>query len=159
MNTVLRRCGLGAACLIACSALTESVRAGDFKLKVELTWGTDDMKPPGQSMQELEPKIREKLRQLRWKNYFVVKAETLPPPSKEAKKLSLSEKCAIDVRDKGDGNIEVHYFNLKTGTPPKLVDTVCYSIQKFKEGHVFVNAGDSKEKWGDAWLIILTAGE
>jgi hypothetical protein len=159
MNTVFRRYVSIAAGLTAWAWVTASALAGDFKVKVELAWGTDDAKPNGQTLQELDPKIREKLSHLRWKNYFVVKSETIPAPHKEPKRFNLSDKCAIEVRDKGDGNVEVHYFNLKSASATKPVDTVCYPIQKFKDGHVFVNAGDSKEKWGDAWLIILTAGE
>lgn len=159
MNIVLRRCGFWAACFFAVYAVAGAALAGEFKVKAQLAWGTDDMKPGDSSLRELDPKIREKFRHLRWKNYFVVKAETVSAPQKEAKKINLSDKCVIDVRDKGDGHVEVRIYSVKPGVEPTLVKTDAVAIQKLKEGHVFAFAGDTKEKWDDAWLVIVTAGE
>lgn len=159
MNIVLRRCGCWAAWLFAMAAFASPAFAAEFKVKAQLAWGTDDMKPNDPSLRELEPKLREKFRHLRWKNYFVVKAETASAPQKGAKKVSLSDKCVIDVRDKGDGAVEIRIYNVRPGTEPVLVKTDAVSIQKLKDGHVFAFAGDTKEKWDDAWLVIVTADQ
>ena len=41
----------------------------------------------------------------------------------------------------------------------QVVKTDTIAVQKLKDGHVFAFAGDTKEKWDDAWLVIVTAGE
>lgn len=158
MNIFQRRCAPWLA-LVAVSALAAlPVSAGEFKVRAQLAWGTDDMKPNDPALHELDPKIREKFRHLRWKNYFVVKSESVGVPQKEPKKVQLSEKCLIDVREK-DSMVEVRIYSAKAGAAPSLVKTDSIAVQKLKDGHVFAFAGDTKEKWDDAWLVIVTAGE
>lgn len=160
-------CSFGglAASLLFSWALAAGSFADDFKIKSELVWGTNETKPADKNqLTELSPKVCEKLRHLRWKNYYVVKVETIAVPHKVPKRISLSGRCAIDVKDKGDGNIEVRIYNVTKAPDAKTPDakpvhTATYPIQKLKEGHTFVYAGDSKDNWDDAWLVIITSGE
>ncbi len=158
MNIFQRRCAPWLAVIAASALAALPVSAGEFKVRAQLAWGTDDMKPNDPALHELDPKIREKFRHLRWKNYFVVKSETVGVPQKEPKKVQLSEKCLIDVREK-DAMVEVRIYSAKAGAAPSLVKTDAIAVQKLKDGHVFAFAGDTKEKWDDAWLVIVTAGE
>lgn len=131
--------------------------ASDFKIKAQLAWGTDDSKPQGKELQELDPKLREKFRHLRWKNFFVVKAETTAITGKATQRVTLSEKCSLDVKDLGDGNLEIRILSVKTGGQATVVKTEACPIAKLKAGHIFAFAGDTKEKWDDAWLVIVTS--
>ena len=158
MNIFQRRCGPWLAVVAATAAFACPVSAGEFKVRAQLAWGTDDMKPNDPALHELDPKIRDKFRHLRWKNYFVVKSETSGVPQKEPKKINLSEKCVIDVREK-DASVEVRIYSAKPGAGLTLVKTDSIAVQKLKDGHVFAFAGDTKEKWDDAWLVILTSAE
>jgi hypothetical protein len=133
--------------------------AAELKLRAQLAWGTDDSKPPGQDLKELDPKLREKFRHLRWKNYFVVKSEVGSVPVKTPKRFTLSEKCAVDLMDSGDGNVLISVFSLHPGSPPSLVKSEPFPIEKLKAGHVFAFGGETKEKWDDAWLVVVTSDE
>lgn len=135
------------------------VSATEAKLRAQLAWGTDDAKPAGQDLKELDPKLREKFRHLRWKNYFVVKSEACTVPTKTAKHLLLSEKCAVDLLDMGDGNVKISVFSLRAGSPPLEVKSENFPIDKLKGGYVWAFGGDTKEKWDDAWLVVVTSDE
>lgn len=133
--------------------------AGEFKVRAQLAWGTDDSKPPGQDLKELDPKLREKFRHLRWKNYFVVKSEACALPTKAPHRVALSDKCAVDLMDNGKGQLVISVFGLHADGPPTPVKEELFPIEKLKAGHVFAFGGETKEKWDDAWLVVVTAEE
>ena len=143
----------------AAIAVPLAAAATDLRIKAQLAWGTDDSKPPGKELRELDPKLREKFRHLRWKNYFVVKAQTAAIASKTTQKVVLSDKCSLALRDVGDGNLEIRIFGVNPGGQHAAIKTESCSIEKLKAGHIFAFAGDTKEKWDDAWLVIVTAVE
>lgn len=133
--------------------------AGELKLKAQLVWGTDDPKPPSHDYKELEPKIRDnKLRHLRWKNYYVVKAASAVA-AKDARKVELSERCTLSIRDAGNGTIEVSIFNPKSAKPAEAVKTDLFSVDALKKGDVYIFGGASKDRWDDAWLVIVSLAE
>jgi hypothetical protein len=140
-------------------ALPLAATATDLRIKAQLAWGTDDSKPPGKELHELDPKLREKFRHLRWKNYFLVKAQTTAIAPKAVQKVVLSDKCSLALRDVGDGNLEIRIFGVNPGGQPALLKTESCPIEKLKAGHIFAFAGDTKEKWDDAWLVIVTSAE
>ncbi len=144
-------------CLVAWLALPLSASATDLKIQAQLAWGTDDSKPPGKELKELDPKLREKFRHLRWKNYFVVEAKTTSVAGKSPQRLKLSEKCSVEIREVADANLEIRILGVKTDGQPAVIKTEYCSIAKLKAGHIVAFAGDTKEKWDDAWLVIVTA--
>lgn len=136
------------------------VAAEELKIKARLVWGTDAAKPEGEKFTELDPKIRDKfLRQLRWKNYFVVKEMDSAVSAREAHTLKLSKKCEIAVKEVAGGNLEVRVFTVGPEGKAKPVDTRLQSIDKLRKGHVLVYGGDSKDNWDDAWLVVVTVGD
>ena len=143
--------------LVASLALPLSASATDLKIQAQLAWGTDDSKPPGKELKEMDPKLREKFRHLRWKNYFVVEAKTAVVAGKALQRLKLSEKCSVEVREVADGNLEIRILGVKADGQPAVIKTEYCPIAKLKAGHIFAFAGDTKEKWDDAWLVIVTA--
>jgi hypothetical protein len=136
-----------------------SVVAGEVPIKAQLIWGTDGAKPDDKDFKELDPKVREKLRHLRWKNYWVVKAKTQDINDKEGKKFVLSEKCAVEFKELADDKLEVSLYTIKAGGAEKLVKTFPCSLAALKNGEYLILGGDDKEKWDDAWIVIITCGK
>lgn len=158
MRSSLRHFGL---LLIACLSLFLPHRAcaGDIKLKAQLVWGTDDSHPPDKNYLPLNPTLREKVRLLRWKNYFVVQSTNVATLAKSEKKVDLSERCSLNIKDMGNGLIDISIFNPKGKKPLEAVKTEQISVEKLKQGHAWIFGGDSKDRWDDAWLVFITIGE
>jgi hypothetical protein len=133
--------------------------ATDAQIKAQLIWGTDGDKPQGKDLKEVAPEVREKLRHLRWKNYWVVKAEVVGIKGKEVKRTVLSDKCAIDLTETADGRLEVKLFSLKPDGTSKLVKTVNHGFDALKKGEYVIVGGDDKERWDDAWMVIISCGK
>jgi hypothetical protein len=131
--------------------------AADLRIKAQLAWGTNDSKPPDKELHELDPKIREKFRPLRWKNYFVIQSKNAAIAGKAVQRIALSEKCALEVRDMADGNLEIKILGGKVAGQLGVIKTEVCPIAKLKAGHIFAYAGETKEKWDDAWLVIVTS--
>jgi hypothetical protein len=150
----------GLLALLLVPWLLATAPTGEFRARVQLVWGTDDTKPKGESLTPLDEKTREKfLRHLRWKNYFVVKSAAAAVSAKEPTRLSLSKQCSVDLRDLGDGHVEIHIHSLGDKQDPKLVDTKKLSVTELRKGHTYVFGGDSKDNWDDAWFVVVTSAE
>ena len=149
-STVARR-GLMAALLLPAAVLAE-----DFKVEARLVWGTNQPKPPGTTFAALDNSGRDKVRQFKWTNYWVVNTVVTPVARETPQLVNLSPKCAIDLKDHGNGNVEIRLFELKPGADPKLVKPVHHSLSALKKGEYCILAGDDKKVWDDAWFVILT---
>ncbi len=128
--------------------------AKPVKLRVQLVWGTNEDKPPGKDMPELDVAIRDKVaRHLRWKNYFVVKAEDAASTPKVTR-LTLSAQCAVELHEEA-GQVVARIFSLKPGAEPKLVCTKTMALADLLAGKTLAFGGDSKDNWDDAWLLVI----
>src|SRR5262245_17362973 len=79
---------------------------GELKFEVQLIWGTNEEKPPGKNLKEVEPRITEALKGIfKWKNYFEVTQKNLSVPSKMTQRLRLSEKCEVEVQNLGNSSV------------------------------------------------------
>jgi hypothetical protein len=128
--------------------------AGDTRVHVQLVWGTDNAKPKDRELTDLDEKAREKLRHLRWKNYWVVKAETPAINDREFQKVTL-DRCVVEIKDIGHGQIEVRLHTIKDKGELKHVKTVHHPMSALKNGEFLILAGDDKAKWDDAWIVII----
>ena len=133
------------------------VAAADATYRIQLVWGTDEARPEGKDLKPLDPAISSRLRQLRFKNYFVTKTETTPADTKEHRRVTLSERCAVDLKEVGGGKLEVRMFSLKSGSEPKQVAGRTIGIDQLRKGEMMIYAGDSKDRWEDCWLVIVDA--
>jgi hypothetical protein len=140
--------------LLAFAGITVSAFGGDAKLRVELAWGTDGTRPDGKDLVELDSKAREKLRHLRWKNYWVVKSETPSVPEKSSRSLVL-DRCQVDLKVLPNNQIEVRLSTVLPDRELKLIKTVQHSMDALKHGEFLIIAGDDKKKWDDAWFVII----
>lgn len=132
-----------------------TLRAAEARYQVQLVWGTDDPKAKSEDMKVLAPEIRERLRQLRWKNYFVVKSEVAAVSAKESKKVTLSDKCAVELKELPNEQLEVRIYSLQAGAEPKQVASRTMGLKELRAGGLIGYGGDSKDRWDDAWLVIV----
>lgn len=123
--------------------------------RVQLVWGTDGQRPVGKDMKPLDAAAASRLRQLRWTNYFVTKTEFSPADAKEPRRVTLSDRCAVDLKEVEGGKLEVRMLSLKPGTEPRQVANRTIGLDALKKGEMLVYAGDSKDRWDDCWLVIV----
>ena len=117
-----------------------------LKFQVQLVWATDDAKPPaGKDYKPVEPAVRKQIKALKWKNYFEVRHIDFTVTPGSTKKVAISEKCELDVKDLGNNNVEVVLVG-----KGKEVARVKQALPK---GHILVPAGDAPNE--TAWLAIL----
>ena len=137
--------GILAGVLFVCLAMTEAA-AGEMQFQVHLVWATDDPKPPqGKDYKPLEPEIRKQVKALKWKNYFEVRHVDFSLSPATSKKVSISDKCSIEVKDLGNSNLEVVLIG-----KGKEVARV---KQVLRKGEILVPAGDAPNE--TAWLVIV----
>lgn len=145
------------ALLVSCW-LTMALNAGGVVIRAQLVWGTDGAKPEGYEYRELNAEMRNKLiNNLRWKNYYILKSEERPV-TKEPCRFSLSERCSVGLKPNGKGSVEVQIFNPMAAKPTEPVFTESVSLDSLQKGHGVVIGSNSKDRWDDAWLVIVTAG-
>lgn len=135
-------------------AIAAVANAADCKMRVDLAWGTDGTKPEGKDLVELDGKTREKLRHFRWKNYWVVKSDVQTIDDKAFQKVTLG-RCIVEMKKLGDGQVEVRLHSVNDKNESKLVKKVTHSLDALKRGEFVIIAGDDKEKWDDAWFVII----
>ena len=132
-----------------------TVQAAELKLRSQLVWGTDGGKPDGKDLVELDAKLKDKLKALRWKNYWVIRSEETKVAGKEPRKAMLDQ-CAVELSDLGNGHLQVKLSSVAGDGKPKLLRTVTEPIEKLEKGGALIIGGDSKEKWDEAWMVIIT---
>lgn len=124
----------------------------EVKLKAQLVWATDHPKPKPE-MKELDAKLSEKLRKMcKWKNYFEINQQTVSVPSTGTKKVAMSPKCEIELKQVDDANVEVKLYG-----EGKLVKTIHQPLKPLQKGELAAIGGDDKDSYGDAWFILLSA--
>ncbi len=124
--------------------------AGDLQLQAQLVWATNDPKPDGKALNDVDPKLRDKLRNVfRWTNYFEVSSTNFVSVQGAVKKVPMSKHCEIEVTNLGDSRIEVKLYGKGT-----LVVT---KRQTFNPKEPLVLAGDDKNS--TAWFVAITPGK
>jgi len=136
--------------LLAC-APARSV-AADLKLQAQLVWGTNDDHPPqGKDYKRVEPDIEKRLKNLpfKWANWFEVSRTNFPVPTGATKKVALSEKCQLEVKNLGNGEVEV----VLIGKGKEVVRRK----QALPKQDILVLGGNAPNS--TAWLVILKVVE
>lgn len=132
--------------LFLLSLMARSVSAGELQFQVHLVWATDDANPPpGKDYKPVEPELRKQIKALKWKNYFEVRHTDFAVPQGASKKVPISDKCSIDVKDLGNSSVEVVLIG-----KGKEVARVKQVLPK---GQILVPGGDAPNE--TAWLVIL----
>jgi hypothetical protein len=130
------------------SAGNLATQAADMKFEAQLIWGTNEKESPDPKHKPIAPDIKKKLEglTLKWANWFVVNKQTFSVPAGGTKRVALSEKCDIEVKDLGHFNIEVtHYGKGKE---------VWKGAQVLGKGEIFPVLGGNAPN-ATAWLMVL----
>jgi len=123
-----------------------SVFATEQKLQAKLIWGTDEANPAGAKLKQVDQKLKDKFCGIfKWKNYFEVETQHFSLASDAVKKVTMSPKCDIEVRNEGNGMFEVRLYG-----ETKLLKKV---RQVIPPGELLVIAGDDKN--ATAWFVVL----
>ena len=151
MTSRLHYFGTSISVIVCCLALlcapSQAISAsGDMKLEVQLIWGTNDSKSPDEKHKEVEPEVKKKLENLplKWSHYFLVKSKKLDIAAGETRKESLSEKCAVEVKNL-NGSVEVSLF----GHGERLVKRT----QSFPKKEILALGGNAPNS--TSWLVVL----
>lgn len=123
--------------------------AAELKLEAQLIWGTNDEKSPNPKHKPVEPEVRKRLVEdlpLKWKNYFEVNRKAFTVPEKGSKKVEMSDKCAIEVKELDGGKVEVSLFG-------KAGELVYKRTQALSKGDILALGGNAPDK--TAWLVTI----
>ncbi len=120
----------------------------------QLVWCTDKAKPADQELKELDKKLHGKIgRIFKWKNYFEISRRNLKLPADNGKRIRISKRCEVVVRELEGEQMEVVLFGDK-----KLTGK---AVQKYgpilDKGEFLMIGGDDKDNYGDAWLLVISA--
>ncbi|MBI5801889.1 MAG: hypothetical protein HZA92_14355 [Verrucomicrobia bacterium] len=112
-----------------------------------LVWGTDEAKPTGKNLKEVDTKLRDRLANVfKWKNYFEVNRQSASlAASAKVQCLKLSDDCSVEVKLLPENVAEVKLMG--KGKP---IVTRRHSLAKTD---ALVLAGDDKNK--TAWFVVL----
>jgi hypothetical protein len=136
------------ALLLVFATLTgRCAQTNELKFEAQLIWATNDEKSPNPKHKDVEPEIRKKLDELplKWKNYFEVNRKRFSIVKGTANKVSMSEKCGIDVKDVDGKKVEVSLINKG--------EAVWTRTQPLPRGEILILSGNAPDK--TAWLITL----
>jgi hypothetical protein len=137
-----------AVCCFLMVSTGAAAPAKDLKYAALLVWATSADQPPDSKLKPVEGEILKRLRKLplKWKNYYEVNRERFTVPRGEAREVTLSDKCKIEVKDvDGIRNIEVSLIG--KGEP------VLKRTQSLPKGEMLILGGDAPDETG--WLVVL----
>ena len=126
--------------------------AAEMKLEAVLLWGTDDSKPPeGKNYKPIDAALKDKLKNLplKWKNYFEVTRSNFSVKSTEGKRVPISEKCEVDVKNLDNANVEVSLIGKGK--------EVMKRKQGLPKGEVLALGGNAPN--ATSWLVVLKRSE
>lgn len=122
----------------------------------QLVWCTDKTKPADQKLKNLDGKLHRKISRIfKWKNYFEISRRDLKLPGDDGKRIRISNRCEVVVRELSGDQMEVVLYGDK-----KLAGK---AVQKYgpilNKGEFLVIGGDDKDNYGDAWLLVISAAQ
>jgi hypothetical protein len=118
-----------------------------MKLQAQLVWGTTDARSPDPRHKPVAPDVKVKLQELplKWNNYFEVNSKELELAQAGVSKVSLSEKCAVEVKSVGNSKLEVTLYGKGKETLKRT--------QALPKGEMLVLGGNAPN--ATAWLVVL----
>ncbi len=122
--------------------------AADMRFDARLIWGTDDPRPPeGKTYSPAEPEVVRKLKELplKWTNWFVVNRTNFTSRMGAPRRVALSDKCELDVRNLGNDTVEI----VLIGKGKEVVKRT----QAFAMADTVVLGGNAPNS--TAWLVFL----
>ena len=118
----------------------------ETRVQAVLIWGTDEIKPTGKSLKEVDSKLREKLGKIfKWQNYFEVSRQNTGALPGKAQIVKLSEECSVEIKILPENIAEVKLIG-----KGKTLVTRRHTLAK---PDALVLAGDDKNN--TAWFVVL----
>lgn len=118
----------------------------ETRVQAVLVWGTDEAKPAGKALKEVDAKLREKLGKIfKWQNYFEVSRKAAGVTASKPQTVKLSEECSVDIKILPENMAEVKLIG-----KGKTIVTRRHSLAK---PDALVLAGDDKNN--TAWFVVL----
>jgi hypothetical protein len=123
------------------------LEAAGLKLEAQLVWGTNDDRSPDPKHKPVEPEVKQKLKELplKYSNYFEVNRKSLEVLPASLSKVSLSDKCQLEVRSLGGSRIEVTLFGKGKETLKRT--------QPLPKSEMLVLGGNAPNS--TAWLVVI----
>ena len=124
-----------------------SAPAAPMKIEVQLIWGTTNQVSPNAEHKAIGPELKKKLQDLplKWTNYFEVKRMDVDVPAAGVATVPLSEKCRLEIKDKGHSNIQVVLF----GKGEKVINRT----QALPKGETLILGGNAPG--ATSWFAVL----
>jgi hypothetical protein len=140
---VFRRPFQLAVALFLAAFLTFPVQAANLKMEAKLIWGSNE---PSKDHKPVDAALAEKLAYFKWKHYYVMNTVVADIPSRETRKLKMSEPCTVEITELEGPKIEVKVIG--KGIP------VSKTVKQIVKGEFIIIGGDAENKC--AWFIVLT---
>jgi hypothetical protein len=119
----------------------------ETRVQAVLVWGTNESKPAGKPLKELDAKLRERLANIfKWQNYFEVSRKTAGVTPSKPQTVKLSDDCSVDIKILPENQAEVKLIG-----KGKTIVTRRHSLTK---PDALVLAGDDKNN--TAWFVVLS---
>ena len=133
--------------LVLNSLYVRAAGASELKFEAQLIWATNDKKSPDPKHKPAEPEVKKKLGELplKWENYFEVQRKQFTVPKGGTTKVSMSEKCAIEVKHVDGDKVEVSLIGKG--------EAVLKRTQALPKAEMLVLGGNAPNE--TAWLVTL----
>lgn len=143
-------CSLALAGLLVCPS-PGAADGPNLRLEALLIWGTNDAQSPDPKHKPVADDVRKKLQELpfKWSTYFVVNRKVLEVPPKSSTRVSMSEKCDIEVKNLGNATVEVSLFGKR--------EHVLKRTQPLAKGDTLVLGGNAPN--ATSWFVVLKQTE
>jgi len=124
-----------------------SASAAGLKIEVQLIWGTTNQVSPNAEHKAIGPELKKKLQELplKWTNYFEVKRIDVDVPSAGVATVPLSQKCRLEITDRGHSTIQVVLF----GKGEKVINRT----QALPKGETLILGGNAPG--ATSWFAVL----
>ncbi len=118
----------------------------ETRVQAVFVWGTNENKPTGKNLKEVDAKLRERLANIfKWQNYFEVNRQSTGVLAGKSQSVKLSEECSVEIKILPDNIAEVKLIG-----KGKTLVTRRHSLAK---SDALVLAGDDKNN--TAWFVVL----
>lgn len=135
-----------ALALILAVVFAVPVRAANLKMEAKLIWGSNEpSKDP--KHKPVDNALAQKLQAcFKWKYYYVMNSVVSDVPSRETRKLKMSDPCTIEITELEGPKIEVKVIG--KGKP------VSKTVKQIVKGESITIGGDAENN--SAWFIVIT---
>jgi len=124
--------------------LAVPVQAANLKMEAKLVWGSNE---PSKDHKPVDAAIAEKLKAcFKWNYYYMINTVVQDIPSRETRKLKVSDQCMLEITELEGPKIEVKVIG--KGVP------VSKTVKQIVKGESITIGGDAENKC--AWFIVLT---